>query len=270
MQRRGLLFGLGRGSGALLGIVGALFVGQILANVSYPHNFALVFAIGFGVMTFSWFGLALTREPESVITKPRTPIWRYFRQLPAILRSNHNYRRFLLSRTTVQLGTLASGFYMVYGIERFAIDGAGVGQLTATLVGSTAIMNLFWGVIGDRLGHKLVLVCSAIALAFAALNAWAAPSAGWLFFSFVLLGVYIGGDGVSGMNIILEFCRPEERPTYVGLTNTLLAPMLSLAPLLGGWLATVAGYHGLFAVAMAATTTGACLMALWVQEPRGA
>jgi MFS family permease len=158
---------------------------------------------------------------------------------------------------------------MVYGIERFAIDGAGVGQLTAALVGSTAIMNLIWGVIGDRLGHKLVLVCSAIALVFAALNAWAAPSAGWLFFSFVLLGVYIGGDGVSGMNIILEFCRPEERPTYVGLTNTLLAPMLSLAPLLGGWLATVAGYHGLFAVAMAATTTGACLMALWVQEPRG-
>jgi MFS family permease len=219
-------------------------------------------------MTVSWFGLALTREPESIITKPRTPIWRYFRQLPAILRSNHNYRRFLLSRTIIQLGTLASGFYMVYGIERFAVDGTGVGQLTATLVGSTAAMNLAWGVIGDRLGHKLVLVCSATALVFAALNAWAAPSAGWLFFTFVLLGVYIGGDGVSAMNIILEFCRPQERPTYVGLTNTLLAPMLSLAPLLGGWLATVAGYHGLFLVAAVITAVGACLMGLWTHEPR--
>jgi MFS family permease len=121
---------------------------------------------------------------------------------------------------------MATGFFMVYGTERFHIDGAGVGLLTAVLVGSIAVMNLLWGFIGDRFGHKIVLVCAAFAMALAALTAWFAVSQAWLIVTFILVGVYAGGDGVSAFNIILEFCAPEDRPTYIGLTSTLLAPML--------------------------------------------
>jgi MFS family permease len=69
------------------------------------------------------------------------------------------------------------------------------------------------------------------------------------------------------MNIILEFCAPEDRPTYIGLTNTLLAPGM-LAPVLGGWLATWAGYEGLFVVALVASLLGGVLLAVSVREPR--
>jgi MFS family permease len=119
-QRRGLLFGLGRGLGSLLGVFGAFVVGRILTTVAFPNNFALIFLIAFVVMMISWVGLALTREPPSTTVKPRIPIGRYFRQLPKMLRSNG---RFLLSRTIIQLGTMATGFYMVYGIERFGLTG---------------------------------------------------------------------------------------------------------------------------------------------------
>jgi hypothetical protein len=44
--------------------------------------------------------------------------------------------------------------------------------------------------------------------------------------------------------------------------------MLTLAPLLGGWLATAVGYHGLFLAALFIATLGGTLMALWVREPR--
>ncbi len=196
------------------------------------------------------------------------PLTRYLRQLPTILRKDSNYLRYLISRTTIQLGTMASGFYVIYGIERFRIDGAGVGLLTAVLVGSAAIVNVLWGIVGDRRGHKTVLACAAFALALAALVAWLSASQTWLAVTFVLLGVYRAGDGVSSLNIILEFCAPEDRPTYIGLTNTLLAPVLTLAPLLGGWLAMTFGYNGLFATALLCATLGGCLMAFWVREPR--
>jgi len=42
------------------------------------------------------------------------PLTRYLRQLPTILRKDSNYLRYLLSRTTIQLGTMASGFYVIY------------------------------------------------------------------------------------------------------------------------------------------------------------
>jgi MFS family permease len=77
----------------------------------------------------------------------------------------------------------------------------------------------------------------------------------------------MSGNAVSRMNIILEFCAPEDRPTYIGLTNTLLAPAM-LAPVLGGWLATWAGYRGLFLVAAVVSVLGAALLAFWVREPR--
>jgi len=268
VQRRGLYSGLGHGLGALMGVVGAYFVGRILATVAFPNNFALLFALAFAIMALSWLGLALTREPPSEMVKEQMPLTRYLRQLPAILRRDRNYQRFLICRTIIQMGTMAGGFYMVYGIERFQIDGAGVGLLTAVLVAGQAVMGLIWGVLADRVGHKRVLATAALALALAALAAWLADSQTWLMVTFALLGAYMAADTASGLNIILEFCAPEDRPTYIGLTNTLLAPVLTLAPLLGGWLAMTVGYPGLFLTALLFASLGGLLMAFWVRDPR--
>jgi MFS family permease len=102
----------------------------------------------------------------------------------------------------------------------------------------------------------------------AATVTWLAPSPLWLLATFALLGASRASDSVSGMSIILEFCAPEDRPTYVGLTNTLLAPVKASAPVVGGWLATWASYRGMFVVALTISLLGAILLALWVREPR--
>jgi predicted MFS family arabinose efflux permease len=73
---------------------------------------------------------------------------------------------------------------------------------------------------------------------------------------------------VSRMNIILEFCEPEDHPTYIGLTSTLLAPAQALGPILGGWLATLIDYRGMFLVALALSLVGGLMMLGWVREPR--
>ncbi len=83
-----------------------------------------------------------------------------------------------------------------------------------------------------------------------------------------MVGAALAGDAVSGLNIILEFCQPEDRPTYIGLTNTLLAPVKTLAPLAGGWLATWLGYAPMFSVALAGAVLGTVMLAVWVKEPR--
>jgi MFS family permease len=268
LQRRGMWSGLSHSLGALIGAAGSLYVGQVLDLIVYPLNFALLFLIAAVMLTISFGGLALTREPPSDLVKESIPLARYLSQLPEVLSRDANYRRFLLSRTTTQLGTMGVGFFMAYGLERFHIDGVGVGRLTALLIFAQAVMNLVWGVIGDRIGHKRVLGMAAFAMSGAALVAWWATSSLWLAITFALVGVYIGADGASALNIILEFCAPEDRPTYIGLTNTLLAPVLISAPLLGGWLAAQFGYRPLFLVAAAIALFGALLMTLWVREPR--
>jgi MFS family permease len=118
------------------------------------------------------------------------------------------------------------------------------------------------------MGHKVVLVGAAATMAAAAGVALWAPSLAGLWVAFGLLGLSLSAESVSHMNIILEFCAPEDRPTYIGLTNTLLAPGM-LAPVLGGWLATWAGYRGLFVAAIVCSLLGGLALAAWVREPRG-
>lgn len=268
-QRRGLWSGLGHGLGALTAVAGAYVVGYVLDGYAYPQNFVILFMVGFAIMMVSWGGLALTREPPSTTIKARVTMISYLKQLPSLLHRDHNYARFLLSRTVAVLGTMATGFYMVYGIERFQVAGATVGFLTAVLVASQALLGLVWGVVADRWGHKLVLTGGALLLMLAALTAWFITTQGGLTIVFFLLGAAIAAELTSALNIILEFCAPEDRPTYIGLTNTLLAPTLALAPIFGGWLATLTGgYHNLFLVAATCAGLGALLLILWVREPR--
>jgi MFS family permease len=268
VRKRGLYSGLGHGLGALLGIAGAMLTGQILADWPYPRNFGLCFSLAFVAMVISWVGLALNREPESPTVKPPTHFGHYLSQLPMVLRRDRNYACFLLARSIANLGGMAGGFFMVFGASHFGIGGREAGTLTAVLVGAQAVMNFLWGLVADQRGHKAVLCGAAFSMALAAMVSWIASSPTWLLATFGLLGVSTSGDSVSGMNIILEFCEPEDRPTYVGLTNTLLAPGTALSPLLGGWLAIWAGYRGMFVAALLIASIGGALLALWVREPR--
>ncbi|MBL7202044.1 MAG: MFS transporter [Anaerolineae bacterium] len=267
VRRRGLWSGLGRSLGALLGIAGAVLAARILESWPFPSNYGLCFALAFVSVMVSWVGLALTREPASPIVKPRFGQRHYLRQIPALLRRDGNYVRYLVGRSVANLGAMAGGFFMVYGKENVPGALEQVGALTAILVGSQAVMNLLWGVVADRVGHKVVLCGAALSMALAVAAAWVGSSAGWLWAAFALLGLSLSADYVSRMNIILEFCAPEDQPTYIGLTNTLLAPGM-LAPVIAGWLATRAGYRGMFSVAIALSLLGGALLAFWVREPR--
>jgi MFS family permease len=194
----------------------------------------------------------------------------YFKRLPAVLRRDRNYVHYLVSQSIASLGAMASGFFMVYGKENVAGALEQVGILTAILIGTQAVMNLLWGLLADRRGHKIVLTAAAAVMAVTALVGWMSSSLPWLWATFALLSISTSANSVSRMNIILEFCEPEDRPTYIGLTNTLLAPAQTLAPILGGALATWLGYRGMFLTAAALSVLGAAFLMAWVKEPRHA
>ena len=299
VRRRGIWLGLGQGLGQLLGVVGAYFVGRILVNHAFPSNYALLFFLAFGFMIISWGGLALTREPASEATKKVAPLILYLGRLSTVLKRDRNYRRYLISKSLVNLGGMSAGFFAVYGKELFSLDGRGVGLLTAVLVGTQAVLNPLWGLLADRFGHKAVLAAAAFFVVLAPLSALflggvagfdplspqnadalalqggtsASPSI-WgtvpfgLLLTFVFLGAYAAADHTSSLNIILEFSAPQDRPTYVGLTNTVLAPILIGAPILGGWLAGAISFPALFSVALSVGVIALLLMLFWVKEPR--
>jgi MFS family permease len=270
VRRRGLWSGLGNALGACLGVAGGAIAGTVLDRRGFPEGFALLYAFAFGGLMLSYLAMALNREPPGPAAEAAAGPLEHFRDLADLLRRDRDFRVFLASRTVGLLGPLASGFFIVAGVERFALDGASIGLLTGVLVGSQTLMNLLWGMLADRRGHKAVLAGSSLAMAAAAVVAgFLCFSPAWLVAAFVLLGVAQSGEGVSGSTIVLEYGNDIDRPAYIGLASTLLSPARSLAPLLGGALAASAGYAGLFACAAAASLLGGALQGLWLREPRG-
>jgi MFS family permease len=109
------------------------------------------------------------------------------------------------------------------------------------------------------------LSAAASGLAFAI--AWLAPAAEWYYIVFALLGMNLGAILVSGILVVMEFCEPQRRPTYIGLANTSVGLVGVCVPLLGAWLASI-NYNWLFAISAGVNLVALVLMRYWVQEPR--
>ena len=98
---------------------------------------------------------------------------------------------------------------------------------------------------------------------------WLSPSPLWYYGVFALLGIAMGAMVVSGILVIMEFCEPERRPTYAGLTNSSMGLIGIAAPLVGAWLAQIS-YSWLFALSAFASLLAYAAMHWWVKEPRWA
>jgi MFS family permease len=66
----------------------------------------------------------------------------------------------------------------------------------------------------------------------------------------------------------LEFGSEAERPAYIGLANTLVAPSTFLAPLFGGWLADYSSYQATFITSGIAGLVTAWVLYVGVRDPR--
>ena len=269
VDRRGRFFGTTMFIGAGMAALGAGFSTQILKGFPFPTNFVCAFAIAAAGISLSWIFLALTREPIQRTDTPRQSQRQFWTGLPGIVRHDQNFRRFLVARLLLALGGMGSGFVTVAAVQRWHVPDSTVGLFTASLLIGQTVGNLSFGFLADRFGHKMSLEVGALAAFFAFALAWVAPSPGWQYLVFALLGITSSAIIVSGILMVMEFSAPERRPTYVGLANTGTGLVSMVAPLIGAWLAGI-GWGWLFAVT--AGTNLAALAALhWgVQEPRRA
>lgn len=267
--RRGRYLGLtsflGNGTGALGATVSAWF----LATLVFPTNFVATFTVAAVFITMSWAFLALTREPEQPVTAPRQSDREFWTSLPAILRSDNNFRHFVISRLLLVLGGMGSGFITVAALQRWQVPDGAVGLYTMALLIGQTLANLAAGFLADRFGHKLPFELGAVAGATAFLLAWLAPAPGWYYAVFFLVGVSAGAAVVSGTMITLEFSPSHLRPTYTGLINTAMGVLGIVSPLLGAWLAS-RNYNLLFALSALFQVAGLVTLRWWVKEPRWA
>lgn len=267
VQRRGRFFGLTTFIGTGAGTLGAALSSWLLESYGFPFNFVYIFLIAAISINLSWLLLAQTREPVQAIPPSQPSLNRFWPKLVQIVRQDHNFRRFLQARLLMGLGLMGLGFVTVAAVQRWHVADSVVGLFTAALLLGQAIGNLISGLLADRLGHKLSLEMGVVAAAIAFLLAWLAPAPTWYYAVFFFLGLAVGVEIVSGLLITMEFSAPQQRPTYIGITNTIVGIGSGIAPLVGGWLAGF-GYNWLFVLSIGLNLISLALFRWYVGEPR--
>jgi len=269
VNRRGRFFGTTMFVGIGMGAAGAVLSTWLLEVLAFPANFVVLFALATTGITLSWVFIALTREPVQAVTKTWQDNRQFWAGLPAILRQDHNFRRFLLARLLQAGGGMGLGFVTVTAVQRWQVPDSTVGLYTAAMLGGQTAGNLAFGFLADRYGHKLSLEIAGLSTTLAFAIAWLAPAAAWYFLAFALLGLSAGAGIVSGILVVFEFGDPARRPTYVGLVNTGLGLVNMVAPLAGAGLAGIS-YNLLFALCASINLVALVALRWWVQEPRWA
>jgi MFS family permease len=265
---RGTFFGAQAALANLFISGAAVVAGYLLDWLHSPFDFAVCFLIASFFFTISWFALALTREPEDtekVIEKEPRPFWH---GAGRIVKRDPNFNWFLLSRFLSQFATMGFSFYIVYALRRFHMNEVTAGYFMATLTISQTIANAGMGWVGDRMGHRSMLILGAAAAMLSSLLAGLATSITWFFPIFFLSGLANVSIWTTGMAMTVDFSNETERPFYIGLAQTLTAPATIVAPLLGGWIADTSGFTPTFALSTILSIIMMGILIFLIKDPR--
>jgi MFS family permease len=260
-------FGLQSAASNLLASLGAVLSGYLIDRLPSPNDYSLVFFLAICCMTLSWIFLSLTRE--TIRETPFNEIGisqKYWKNIPPMLKQNPEFSWFLLARMLGQIGMMGFAFYTIYAVRVLHVSASTVGIMTSVLFVTQVISNPLLGRLADRFNRRIILEFGAICSLISSILAIVFHSASSFFLVLVFSGIANTAYWTIGMTMSMEFGTEVERPLYIGLSNSLVAPFTILAPLLGGWLTDSMGFHLTFSMTAVAALITAIVLKFLVKE----
>jgi len=276
-EGRARLVGIVQTLSGITGIGAGAFVAWTLGSgrIAFPGNFAVLLAAAGFFMILEVVVLSFLKPPADAKVHP-SPARSFSARLASILRTDPQFRLFVLVRLLAGAGSMAAPFYMVFALDVLGLGSGSIGVFTAAQVIGGILSAPLMARMGERRGTRAVIRLSTVlvlcvplaGLGVFALHPLIGGVAALSLYAvlFVLLGSAGNGSTAGFMNYLLEFSPAQERPAYVGMANTLNG-LVFVAPLLGGWIVAASSYPMLFAVT-AAISLAAVFGARKLKEPR--
>jgi MFS family permease len=273
LKRRGRLMGMAQVIGGLAGLGTGVAITLILGSprFPFPKNYALILTLAGLAFIPSAIALALLRESGTEKRDTNRKKWVQNGWLKPLLRDT-TFRRLMASRMLVGMISLATPFYVVHATDVLNLPGAFVGSFVAAQQVAGAASGALLGPISDRRGPRAAIcIGSAIAIAGPLFALVAHLGDGSLLVRayplvYVALGIYGSSTMLGFYNYLMEIAPDDVRPSYVGLSNTILG-LLTLAPAVGGWLLEATSYTVLFGLTAVLVFLG-FLAALRLEPPQ--
>ncbi len=257
ISHRSRFFGASRMFGQILAVIGSIIAAFLFRTVQYPYNYAISFSVAIVTMWMSYFMFSRTIEPdleednlkrveEEAGSQKSIDIKAYLN----ILKSDKNFVNYLIGRCTFFVGTVASGFMAVYAFKQFTLPDDQAAIFTTLLFASGVMGTIVWGLIGDKIGPKKVVVLASFFWLASILFAILARNV-WQFYGvFICWGFGSSGSILGDLILVMEIGDDQNRPVYLGMARTIPGILLLISPLLAGVLVESGSYQLMFIVSL--------------------
>lgn len=268
VRLRGRMMGLRQLIGSTAGAGGGYMVGLIIQFVSFPLNFSLLFFLGFSITMVSLYFLSRVEESPTVHTENDSLLSDHIiDDARRLLRSNVNYRNFLVADALILMSLSAVSFYSIFALEKFSLPPSYAGTFSVIVMLSSICANIVFGLSADYYGHKINIITVAVCSMSGAAVAILSPNIFLYGFVFMFLAFALQVHAISRMPFLAEISSEQERPLYVGITNSITAPSMLLGVVFG-FLVPYVGFEIIFSAAALLALSAALLLYRYVQDPR--
>ena len=262
---RGRLIGIRTSLGGVGAFIAGLVLTGILGALSFPGNFALAFVLAGVLQSASLVIQSRVVESTPSDVRPRESFRSYLQSVIVIVRRK-DFAPFLVSMALMILGSMAVPFFTVYAVRQLHVEEQMVGAYTTMMVVVQIASALLNGIVADRYGNKIALLIAGSGLTLASLIALMTTSPAWFLLVFLFLGINVGSEVMSRYNMAIDFAPERRRSTFVGLVNTLLAPLYA-AGILGGVVSNAFGYSAVFVLSIVFSAAGVLVLWWTVDDP---
>lgn len=297
--RRGAFFSTRRVVGNAFKIGGAFLVGYLLdpkrSGLGFPANYATIFTCGLVLSGLGAVTFCFAVEPRMHVDRSGLGLFAKLREGFGLIRCDRAFRRLVVCQLAGSFVMLSSPFLIIYCLRVLDILKPGetratgqVGSATTVFLLTSAITflvaNPVWARISDRkgnasvlrgayairvLGPLLALMLPLLPMGIVGPAAWGVTPR-WIgaVVAAVVTNVAACGVQLGALNYMLELAPLEHRPRYMALWKVATAPVILVAPLLGGWIATSTDAYWPCFVLTAVFAIAAAVLATTLHEPR--
>lgn len=258
---RARMFGLTTAVTGVTMLLLAPVIGAILGDSGpgFPYNYAILFAISGLIFALSTVPGLFIHELPGGKAKERPPTFgEFLPDLGRVLRDDKPFRAFMVTQMLTSLFMMATPFYIGYATVRLGLSSAvAVPVLLAMQTAGSIAGAVLYTWLGERnnvLYMRLALISAALLPSSALLAGVVGPLP--LYAGFLVSGLATGSNLLSCyLNWLVGYADPDQRPMYVGLSNTAAALVSIVAPIIGGAIVQNLGYQLLFTTSLVIALT---------------
>jgi DHA1 family multidrug resistance protein-like MFS transporter len=130
----------------------------------------------------------------------------------------------------------------------------GVNSMTGIIIGiesgAATLSAVYLGRLGDRIGHRQIIIASALAATIFYIPQIFVTEAWQLLVLQGMTGIAMGGLIAAPSALLAQYTDPGEEGAVYGIDNSVVSGARAIAPLIGAGIAAWLGYRGVFVVAV--------------------